>query len=153
MKTSDWHTPIEKGELNILSVSWSSWDWYTKSTTANNYNICNSDELDSNSLEVIVMHNSGDLAEIYKLVFSGVGAYRLLGEHGLPEIFEIGGVEVNTFKVRGNGWSKESPSSFYMHTHDGWSYMLATGDECVEVLCSQPPNIIKLQSVSEAKLT
>ena len=151
MQISKWNTPIEHGVLNILSVSWSSWDWYTGSTDAKNHNVCDSDELDSNSLKVVVMHciHEDESDVIFELNFTGVGAYRLLDENGLSELHEIDVGKANTFKVKGNGWSKESSCSFDMNTQNGWSFMLTTGGECLEVLCQREPTFTKLQTVKE----
>ncbi len=39
-----------------------------------------------------------------------------------------------TFKVRNHGWTEESPLSFVHGRVGGWSYVIATDDQCVEML-------------------
>jgi hypothetical protein len=76
------------------------------------------------------------------LIASDVIAFRVLDEHGLDEFWEktteLGGRPGRTtFRVRNHLWTKESPLSFL--GTDGWSFVLVTNSDCIEVVCKAPP--------------
>ena len=54
---------------------------------------------------------------------------------------------MNTFKIKGHGWHKESPLSFFMGNDNEWSYLLVTGDECLEVICRGEPKIRVVEKI------
>jgi hypothetical protein len=70
---------------------------------------------------------------------------RLLDEGGLLEFWEktkeLGGRPgKTTFRVRNHAWTDESFVSF-LATNDGWSFVIASDNECLEVLSANPPTI------------
>jgi hypothetical protein len=85
-----------------------------------------------------------DAKTTYRLVFPAIAAFRLLDESGLLELWqktaELGGRPgQTTFRVRNHGWSRESILSF--QASDGWSFVIATADECLEVVARSHPSI------------
>jgi hypothetical protein len=75
-------------------------------------------------------------------MFQQVSAFRVLDEHGLMEFWgettRQGGMPAqSTFRVRNHGWTKESMLSFL--PTDGWSYVVATDFDCVEIVSANPP--------------
>ena len=84
---------------------------------------------------------------IYAVKFARIAAFRALDEGGLLELWEEthaqGGCPTSaTFKVRNHKWSKESPLAFAMSPEGLWSYVIATGNDCVEVVAFEPPEIV-----------
>jgi hypothetical protein len=81
-------------------------------------------------------------ARTYGVVFErGVSAFRLLDEGGLLELWGSGAWSgARTFRVRNHAWTRESLLSF-TPVPDGWSYVIATHAECVEVIAPGPPQI------------
>lgn len=101
---------------------------------------------------MVVRVFSVKLEAVYQIHFYDVGAFRVLDEHGLQEMIEA--LRENdsfpTFRARHHGWSLESPLSFHMGTEEGWSYVIMTGWDCVEVLSQSEPQIV-LESKLEPK--
>jgi len=107
----------------------------------------------SNSL--LRTHNDADLVariyvyeskNIYRVTFNSISAMRLLDEGGLLEFWlkteELGGRPgQTTFRVRNHGWAEESLISF-LET-DGWSFVIASENECLEVVSAETPEITK----------
>lgn len=82
----------------------------------------------------------------YLVSFKAVSAFRVLDEHGLQELWEktseLGGrPAASTFKVRNHAWTKESPITFV--ASDGWSYILATDFDCIEIVSVDAPSIVE----------
>lgn len=133
VELASWDTPFKGKDLEILSVSYGVFDHL-------NLNLNESPEL-LVRVQCLVTKN------IYQVHFDNVGAFRVLDEHGLQEIISFPfhkGIK-STFpalKVRKHGWSTESPLSFFMGTDEGWSYMIMTGWDCVEVLTRDEPVIV-----------
>jgi hypothetical protein len=50
-----------------------------------------------------------------------------------------------TFRVRNHDWSKEGLLPWLHGTEEGWSYVIATSGDCVEVVSSDPPVITVAQ--------
>ena len=95
-------------------------------------------------LIVRLFHKEGNA--IYSLFFHDVGAFRLLDENGLDEVWressnQGGRPAQSTFKVRNHLWQKESPLSFSHYAKDDWSFLIATDWECLEIVCSESPDI------------
>jgi hypothetical protein len=82
----------------------------------------------------------------FRALFADVGAFRVLDEHGLLELWDpaIRRPAFTTFRVRNHLWSKESEISFLYFTKDRWSYMIATVGDCLEVLTQTEPRIVVL---------
>lgn len=87
--------------------------------------------------------------QVWRVVFATITAMRLQDEGGLLEVWqrtsEIGGRPGRTtFRVRNHGWTRESPITFL--ASDGWSFVIATDDLCLEVVSATPPVIAEEQA-------
>lgn len=87
-----------------------------------------------------------ETGSIYRVSFAHVSAFRVLDEHGLLEIWkktkEMGGRPGSTtFRIRNHLWTKESPISFL--ASDGWSYVAASDDYCIEAVAGNMPTIVQ----------
>lgn len=119
-----WETPFENAHVDLVEVR------YLKDV----------------SPELLIRLFDSDAKVFYQVHFEWVGAYRVLDEHGLTEFWEktsqLGGRPGEaTFKVRHHLWSKESVLSFFHSTTEGWSFVIATDDMCVEVVASVEPKV------------
>ncbi|HEX4739102.1 MAG TPA: hypothetical protein VH331_16240 [Allosphingosinicella sp.] len=90
---------------------------------------------------------------IYRIGCSPV-AFRVLDEHGLVELWHAMNeqrrpVGSSTFMVRNHGWSRESELSFMHGTRDGYSYIIATRLECLEIVAIDTP-VIEQVGMAEA---
>ncbi|MEL6980237.1 MAG: hypothetical protein AAGM38_16380 [Pseudomonadota bacterium] len=88
-----------------------------------------------------------DVGVVYRASFGWISAFRVLDEHGLLQLWaktdELGGRPARTtFRVRNHAWSEESVISF-SGTSDGWSFIIASDDDCLEVVCPEPPVIVE----------
>ena len=90
-----------------------------------------------------------DDEQIYRIHYAGVQGFRVLDEGGLLELWEASATQgrpaSTTFRVRGHGWSRESPLTFCF-PEDCWSWMLATDWDCLEVVCSVEPFVEPLEA-------
>ena len=50
-----------------------------------------------------------------------------------------------TFRVRNHDWSKEGLLAWLRGTEEGWSYVIATSGDRVEIVSSDPPVITVAQ--------
>jgi hypothetical protein len=143
LEITDWITPFNSGDLCIINIRWGEPDWFVEyPSKRKRYEIKNNFNSDENGLTITVFHL--DTESVYEILFGDAGAFRMLDEHGLTEIWTSGKKPrgINCFKVRNHGWSKESPLSFFMKSKDGWSYLVATDFECIEIIAKEPPKII-----------
>ncbi|TXN70475.1 hypothetical protein [Methylobacterium sp. WL6] len=81
---------------------------------------------------------------VARFAFRGVVAFRVLDEHGLLELWDASAKRPRpartTFRVRGHGWTRESPLVFDKTGDvDPYSHMVATDDLCLEVVCTVKP--------------
>ena len=76
--------------------------------------------------------------------FEHVSAFRVLDEHGLLDIWDASGKTARpactTFRVKGHKWQEESFLSWSMPGCD-FSFMIATDEDCLEVVASSEPTI------------
>ncbi len=150
-----WDTPFMDGDITILDVS------YLDGELSNEYgdervrfSLPPTRNLGSASLVVRLFHKED--RSVYALSFKDVGAFRVLDEHGLLDVWaasdERPRPNQSTFMVRNHRWSEDSMLSFVNFADDGWSYLIATDFDCVEVVCSQPPKIKLEQTVPAEEL-
>ena len=93
---------------------------------------------------------------VYKVVFEGVRSFRVVDESALQEFWGAMGDKglllgtplrpPATFRVRNHVWSRDAVFSFMRETDDGWSYVIATDNQCLEVLALEPPDITLLET-------
>lgn len=152
-----WSTPLLEKEIYILSAGYSKENEFGLGIKREkHYLIENSHFQNPAFIELLVRVFCVDTEEVYQIRFYDVGGFRILDEHGLQEIIKSGQDETYwptfpTFRVRHHGWSSESPLSFDMGTNDGWSYMIMTGWDCVEVLTGTEPKVILESKVESYK--
>lgn len=143
----DWETVISGKEACILSVGFSRDNEFGLGIErSHHYKIPNPHFQNPHYTELLIRVFFLETEEVYKIKCSNVGAFRVLDEHGLHEIIkDLKKVTtVPTLKSRNHGWAKESPLSFFMGCDAGWSFLIMTGWDCVEVLTSSEP-IIELE--------
>ena len=120
----DWVTPFTDAEVDILDLAYAA--------TGQS----------GSALVVRVQLRGGE--RIYRLVFQTITALRLLDEGGLIAVWqktaELGGRPGRTtFRVRNHAWTQESVIPFL--ASDGWAYVIATDDDCLEVVSPSAPTI------------
>jgi len=146
MEMKPWDTPINQGELSVLAVNYGRDDWGL-SCEQGSYVHQMPHQSSSHTLTITVFHLLTE--SIYELRFEHVGAYRVLDEHGLLDMWSHKtDVTGNCFKVRNHAWAEESPVSFMTNTIDGWSYMISTDWDCVEVLTEADPDIVFIEKLT-----
>lgn len=133
----EWVTPFTDAEIEILEVLYSP-------KRERHYRI---DSLlpEHDDRDLVARIYIPDTDKIYRVVFPWISAMRLLDEGGLMELWvktrEFGGRPgQTTFRVRNHAWVRESFASF-MSTDDGWSFVIASRNECLEVLTMTAPII------------
>lgn len=144
MEIQSWETPIGNGDIFIINLVWGCRDWYVEYPDGLRYEV-STPGLTADDLKVQIFHSKTET--LYEMYCESPGAYRMLDEHGLMEIWSSDKILPNTFKVSSHGWSNESPLSFFHHSKDGWSYIIATDGECLEVVTRLEPQFRELKKV------
>ncbi|TMP30632.1 hypothetical protein [Pseudoalteromonas rubra] len=150
MEFESWPTPFEDGSLWLVDLSWGTKEWTLEKSNGVKYLIKGDAKHESHELVARVFHEESQT--IYELLFESVNGFRCLDEHGLTEIWSNNRPTLNTFKIKGHGWHKESPLTFFMGNDGEWSHLIVTADECLEVICSASP-IVKEIGKAEAVAT
>jgi hypothetical protein len=94
--------------------------------------------------ELVVRVHAREAGITYRLVFPRIAAMRLLDEGGLLEFWRqterLGGRPGRTsFRVRHHAWTRESALCFL--ASEGWSFVIASEDDCLEVVSATAPTI------------
>lgn len=145
MQFNTWSTPFESGTIFLVDLSWGAKTWSLKKADGSKYEINGNEKLESADLIARVFHLESEM--LYEIFFGQVNAYRCLDEHGLTEFWHSNPPKKNTCKIQGHGWHKESPLSFRMGSDSECSFLLVTGDECLEVICRGEPNIKSVKKI------
>lgn len=147
---ADWNTPFRYGNLHIISVEYGTGPHEIVYRLPDRIYRLNSDQPeDAPALKAKVLDTESNL--LYEVAFPSVLGFRVLDEHGLLELWgtdtyepkKLGG----TFLVRNHMWHKESPVTFTCGMDGEWSYMIATDDDCLEIVSSAEPVIQSLGEV------
>ena len=142
---AEWETPFKDGDLTVLDMRYQTGKLHHE-YTAEGIGFTLPKKYGLGEAELIVRLFHKEAEAIYSICFHEVGAFRLLDEHGLEELWQETSIQggrpaQSTFKVRNHLWSKESPVSFFSYAKDDWSFVIATDWECMEIVCSDPPDI------------
>lgn len=139
MEFQSWPTPFENGSLWLVDLSWGTKEWTLEKSNGVKYLIKGDAKHEYHELVARVFHEESQT--IYQLLFESVNGFRCLDEHGLTEVWSEQRPKFNTFKIRGHGWHKESPLTFFMGNDGEWSHLIVTSDECLEVVCRESPTV------------
>ena len=150
MEFQSWPTPFENGSLWLVDLSWGTKEWTLEKSNGVKYLIKGDAKHEYHELVARVFHEESQT--IYQLLFESVNGFRCLDEHGLTEVWSEQRPKFNTFKIRGHGWHKESPLTFFMGNDGEWSHLIVTSDECLEVVCRESP-IVKVIGKAEVFAT
>ena len=135
----EWTTPFTDAAVEILEVA------YAPRGTEPHILVHAPPHLrDPDRRDLVARVCARDTKLIYRLVFPAIAAMRLLDEGGLLEFWqktqELGGRPGRTtFRVRNHAWAHESVVSFL--ASDGWSFVIASDNECLEVVSVTAPII------------
>ncbi len=146
MEFQSWPTPFENGSLWLVDLSWGTKEWTLEKSNGVKYLIKGDAKHEYHELVARVFHEESQT--IYELLFESVNGFRCLDEHGLTEVWSEKRPKFNTFKIRGHGWHKESPLTFFIGNDGEWSHLIVTSDECLEVVCRENP-IVKVIGKAE----
>ena len=150
MEFQSWPTPFENGSLWLVDLSWGTKEWTLEKSNGVKYLIKGDAKHEYHELVARVFHEESQT--IYQLLFESVNGFRCLDEHGLTEVWSEQRPKFNTFKIRGHGWHKESPLTFFIGNDGEWSHLIVTSDECLEVVCRESP-IVKVIGKAEVFAT
>ena len=150
MEFQSWPTPFENGSLWLVDLSWGTKEWTLEKSNGVKFLIKGDAKHEYHELVARVFHEESQT--IYELLFESVNGFRCLDEHGLTEVWSEQRPKFNTFKIRGHGWHKESPLTFFIGNDGEWSHLIVTSDECLEVVCRESP-IVKVIGKAEVFAT
>ena len=146
MEVREWKTPFSKGDLHIVDLSWNGGHLSVDYAEGNRYELVGSKRHSIYSLIISLFHVETE--SIYDLKFRNVGVFRLLDESGLLELWKENEVSLNSLLIKGHAWSKESPLTFLMGYEEGWSHLVATQDDCVEIVSDEHPEIELVEKIN-----
>ena len=147
MEFESWLTPFDSGDVWLVDLSWGAKEWTLEYPNGKKYSVSGSKAHEEYDLIARVFHVESET--LYNICYGVVNGYRCLDEHGLTELWNGNSPKKNTFKVKGHGWHKESPLTFFMGNSEEWSHLLVTNDECLEVVCQKPP-VVQVNQKIEA---
>lgn len=143
-----WPTPFENDRLELVSMSYRGLGTIVE-LHPENTRLAVPPTREESAPELDAVFLSLDQLKLFRVSVPQSGAFRVLDEHGLTELWaassEQGGRPANaTFRVRHHGWSRESVLSFVTFASDGYSYIVATDWACLEIVCPEPPDVEEL---------
>ncbi len=132
---AEWRTPFTNAPVAILDVRYA-----PRGTEARRI----AHPADQDGHDLVARVRIRDTQAIYRVTFTDIAAMRLLDEGGLLEFWQKteargGRPGRTTFRVRNHAWTRESVISFL--PSDGWSYVIASDDECLEVVSAAVPQV------------
>jgi hypothetical protein len=144
---SSWDTAFRQGYLHIVTVEYGSGPFFVSYHDPKRSYRINEDRSETTPILIVKILDTKS-EELYQLSFETVSGYRVLDEHGLIELWNSDAYDYEklgrTFMVRGHMWHKESPVTFISGMKGEWSYVVATDDECLEVVSSSEPSVTSL---------
>ncbi|MCG9656861.1 hypothetical protein VME0621_03071 [Vibrio mediterranei] len=139
MEVKEWDTPFSEGTIYIVDLSWNGRHFSVTYPDGSGYELKGSERHKDYALIVSVFHEETET--LYDVMFETVSGFRLLDEGGLLELWAVGEKFPNCALIKGHQWSKESPITFISGYEDEWSHLMATSDECVEIVSHKHPDI------------
>ena len=135
----EWTTPFTDAAVEILEVAYAA-----RGTEKLAVFRAEPPMSDQHDRDLVARIHDRDSKSIYQVVFPAIAAMRLLDEGGLLEFWQktrdFGGRPgQTTFRVRNHAWTRESVISFL--ASDGWSFVIASDNECLEVVSVTTPII------------
>jgi hypothetical protein len=138
-----WPTLVENDELHLVSLRYGD-DAKKVDFVSEGFSL----ELPGNetgttsALEATFLSREKRAAVVF--AFDNVSAFRVLDEHGLVDMWNASASASRpaqaTFKVKGHKWQEESFLSWVMPQCE-WSFLVATGWDCLEVVTPTEPTI------------
>lgn len=140
----DWDTPFNEGTIFLVSAAWGGGEWSVSYPNGKSYHL----QIPTGTKAILTLTLFHlETESVYELRFPSASAFRVLDEGGLLNIWNEIQTNHNCFKVKGHAWSEESSVTFAMGSDDGFSFLITTSDDCVEVVCQHPPEIIFIQKL------
>lgn len=141
---SQWQTPFENSKIAVLEVA-----YHSDISLPDQYQSGHQYRSllrSSQEAKLEIRLYAYDENRIFRVSFDTVSAFRVLDEHGLIQLWEktaeLGGRPgQTTFKARNHLWSEESLISF-LGAQDGWSFVIASDGDCIEIVARAPPKIL-----------
>ena len=151
-----WDTPISGDDLFLIDISFNQGDWWGEIPSRGiRFEVPARYPEIAQGLQICLV--SVEKRALYQISARDVEAFRMLGEHGLTELWQATADQgsrpaKSTFRVRNHGWSRESFLSFEFAL-DRYSFMIVTDTECVEIVTHEEPVVSCLRAVEALPLT
>ena len=141
-----WETPFANGELTIMRVDYGHNNIYVldnirklQISYPKQIKPCIED-----ALKIRICNVSDFL--IYDIHFEFIFAYRVADEMDFAELWDATNrlgkrPALATFMAKNSAWSRKTVSGFHLKN---WSYVIATGDDCIEIISQTTPTYRKI---------
>ena len=140
MEFEGWQTPFTGGKVFLVDLSWGRENWELTTSDGKKYQVAGDSKHRNNDLIARIFHKESE--SLFEVHYDWVSGFRCLDEHGLDELWGSRSKGLGcTFRVKGHGWHRESPLTFFMGNKGEWSHMIVTQDDCLEVVCADTPMI------------
>jgi len=137
-----WATEVENDDLTFAGISY----FATDHVLFPDLELALPGAPQNPEFDLVATFFSREKQAIVRVLGQNVGAFRVLDEGGLVDLWVASKERPRpgrtTFRVRGHGWQQESELEWVMGAPpDGYSYMVATRWQCLEMICYDPPHI------------
>ena len=138
-----WPTAVENDELWLVTLRYGDASQKVDFVSDGfSLQLAESAAPESGILEATFLSREKRAAVVF--TFTDVSAFRVLDEHGLTDVWLASSKEERpahtTFKVKGHKWQEESFLTWFMPSCE-FSFMIATGWDCLEVVSASEPAI------------
>ena len=148
IKFSEWRTEVENDDLAFVGLGYGGYERIEYVKDGFSIELGLADDESDGALEATFI--SREKKAGVKFSFANVSAFRVLDEHGLVDLWNASKLQSRpaqtTFKVKGHKWQTESELSWLMPGCE-YSFMIATGWNCLEVIANCEPTITLLPAV------
>ena len=145
---SQWHTEVENDELTLVGIKFGGHEKIEYVQEGVSIEMDFEQGRETNGLEAIFISKEKRVG--VKFMFENVSAFRVLDEHGLVDLWNASKNNSRpartTFRVKGHRWQTESELSWVMADCE-YSFMIATGWDCLEVVAWGEPKITFLPAI------
>lgn len=150
---SPWDTEVKDDDLTLVSITFKANPNVSFPNEGVSVQFGDEEEAPYGFLDAIFL--SREKRSAVQFLFQSVWAFRVLDEGGLMQLWEASSRTPRpafaTFRVRGHAWQDESALVWVTGTDkEHFSYMVATQNECLEVVTHERP---KVQILPPAAIT
>ncbi|HEX3421789.1 MAG TPA: hypothetical protein VHS33_00090 [Sphingomicrobium sp.] len=142
VRFAPWDTEVKDDDLTLVSLAFTGSSWVSYPNEGIKLELPDAND-EFGTLEAVFL--SREKRAAVRFQFAHVQAFRVLDEGGLLELWNASAVTPRpafaTFRVKGHAWQAESVLVWIHGPDDHFSHMVATTNECLEVVTFGDPQV------------